>query len=99
MGGQVQPQLKRLLPVLSSPKTKSLEEGTMRTPPLLKYERQLARLFQLRALGPVADEIEERIAEALNDCRSEMTEDEEGQIATLIAKMRDHERSNAAGRP
>lgn len=52
--------------------------------PLLEYRRLLARLFQLRALGPVSDETEEQIATALSDCRSKMTECEERQIAALI---------------
>ena len=60
----------------------------MRTPPLLKYRRLLARLFQLRALGPLAEEMEETIAEALNDCRSEMNLAEEQQIEGLIAELR-----------
>lgn len=62
--------------------------GPAKTPPLVRYRRLVARLFQLRGLGQVSDDAEEMIAESLDNCRRDMTPEEEIQIPELIAKLR-----------
>ena len=52
---------------------------------LQQYIRLLDELLSERASRPLDDEEEERFAVALNDCRSEMSQSEEEEIAGIIA--------------
>ena len=56
---------------------------------LQQYERLLDELFRKRAVGPLGDDEEERLAEDLDDCRREMTRDEEEEIPEIVARLQD----------
>lgn len=64
-----------------------LEEVPVTTP-LERYVRLLDVLLWQRAVGNIDDDTEEQLAVALNDCRQEMTPEQEEQIADIVAQRK-----------
>lgn len=59
--------------------------------PLERYVRLLDKLFRQRGLGALDDESEERFAVDLNDCRQEMSPEDEARIPGIIAGRKSEE--------
>ncbi|HVV53565.1 MAG TPA: hypothetical protein VHO06_28170 [Polyangia bacterium] len=57
-------------------------------PGLRHYSDLLDRLFWLRAVGPVSDDIEEFYSEALNDCRREMSPEAAKLVDELVTQKK-----------
>ena len=51
---------------------------------LSRYTYLMTALLHRRCAGPLGDDAEEQFAVALNDCRSEMSPEEEVQIAAIV---------------
>ena len=54
--------------------------------PLERYIVLLDDLLELRTVGALDDEAEANFAEALHDCRLEMTAEQEAQIEGIVAQ-------------
>ena len=56
--------------------------------PLERYVRLLDVLLWQRAIGNIDDDAEEQLTVALNDCRQEMTPEQEAKISEIVAQRK-----------